>query len=112
MNPAINLTRLALLCTLVGGFLTGVNCQAGDSDPSPRIQVTGDGRVELAPDMAVLDLTVTREAMTARAALDANSASMKEVLVAMQSEGIEARDLQTKGFYIQPKYVYPPAKPS
>ena len=112
MNPAINLTRLALLCTLVGGFLTGVNCQAGDSDPIPRIQVTGEGSVELAPDMAMLDLTVTREATTARAALDANSAAMKEVLVAMQSEGIEARDLQTSGFSIQPKYVYPPAKPS
>jgi uncharacterized protein YggE len=112
MNPAMNLTRLILLCTLIGGFLTGVNCQADDTDPIPRIQVTGEGSIELAPDMAVLNLTVTREAATARAALDANSAAMKEVLAAMQSEGIEARDLQTSGFSIQPKYVYPPAKPS
>ena len=37
---------------------------------------------------------------------------VQEVLDAMQAEGIEARDLQTSGFSIQPRYVYPPARPS
>jgi len=60
--------------------------------------------------MAVLSLTVTREAETARAALDANSSAMKEVLAAMKAEGIEARDLQTSGFSIQPRYIYPSPK--
>jgi uncharacterized protein YggE len=89
-----------------------MNCVADDSEPLPRIQVTGEGSIDLAPDMALLMLTVTREAKTARAALDANSAAMQDVLAAMQAEGVDARDLQTSGFSIQPKYVYPPAKPS
>lgn len=76
----------------------------------PLIQVSGEGRVDIAPDMAVLSLTVTRESQTARAALDANSAAMKEVLAAMASQGIGSKDLQTSGFSIQPKYSY--AKPS
>ncbi len=58
--------------------------------------------------VAVLTLTVTREAKTARAALDANSEAMGQVLEAMQAQGIEARDLQTSNFSIQPRYSYPP----
>ena len=72
-----------------------------------RIVATGEGVAYLAPDMAVLSLTVNREADTARAALDANSVAMKEVIAAMQKEGIAAKDMQTSGFSIQPRYVYP-----
>jgi len=78
--------------------------------PFPRILVTGQGSFDIAPDMAVLSLTVTREAETARAALDANSSAMKEVLAAMKAEGIEARDLQTSRFSIQPRYTRPAPK--
>jgi uncharacterized protein YggE len=88
-------------------LLTGTASWAGDSDPVGRIQVTGQGSVDVAPDMAVLALTVTREASTANAALEANSSAMEKVLEAMKSEGVESRDLQTSGFYIQPRYHYP-----
>lgn len=93
-------------------IMSGTACLAADNDPTPRILVTGQGSVDLASDMAVLALTVTREAETARAALDANSAAMSEVLSAMKAEGIKARDLQTSGFSIQPRYSYPPQKSS
>jgi uncharacterized protein YggE len=62
--------------------------------------------------MAVLVLTVTREAETAREALDANSSAMQDVLAAMEAESIKTRDLQTSGFSIQPKYVYPQQRSS
>ncbi|MEM1154422.1 MAG: SIMPL domain-containing protein [Pseudomonadota bacterium] len=77
------------------------------SEPSPMISVVGTGTAEVAPDMAMLQLTVTREAETARAALDANSAAMTKVLASLRDEGIAERDLQTSNFSIQPKYVYP-----
>lgn len=80
---------------------------AQDKEPSPRIMVSGEGTATVAPDMATLDLTVTREAETAREALSENTAAMAEVLAAMKAEGIEDRDLQTSGFGIEPKYVYP-----
>ncbi|MEM8562789.1 MAG: SIMPL domain-containing protein [Pseudomonadota bacterium] len=76
-------------------------------EPSPMITVVGTGTAEVAPDMAVVQLTVTREAETARAALDANSAAMTKVLASLRDEGIAERDLQTSNFSIQPKYVYP-----
>jgi uncharacterized protein YggE len=84
--------------------------QAEQHEPYPRILVSGQGSADIAPDMAVLQLTVTREAATARAALDANSAAMAEVLKALRAEGVAERDLQTTNFSIQPKYVYPSQK--
>lgn len=88
--------------------LTGASAAyAAAHEPSPRIIVTGEGRAELAPDMALVSLTVAREAATAREALDANSTAMAGVLKAMQNEGIAERDLQTSNFSIQPNYVYP-----
>lgn len=77
---------------------------ADDVVPEPRILVTGQGRAVVAPDMAVLSLMVTREADTARAALDSNSSAISDVIAALKSEGIEARDIQTSNFSIQPRY--------
>ena len=76
--------------------------------PPPRILVSGEGVVQLAPDIALLNLTVTREAKTAREALDANNEAMSSVLEAMQKQGIAERDLQTSNFAIQPRYYHPP----
>ena len=90
----------------------GTVSAANADDPIPRILVTGEGSVDLASDMAVLTLSVTRQAETARAALDANSSAMKDVQTAMKTKGIETRDLQTSGFSIQPNYFYPPQQPS
>jgi uncharacterized protein YggE len=97
-----------LLLLVVGGLSTVA--EAVDNEQVPRILVTGQGSVQLAPDMALLQLTVTREAETAREALDANSAAMSEVIKDLRAQGIAERDLQTDNFSIQPRYVYPKPK--
>lgn len=74
---------------------------------TPTISVTGKGTANVAPDMAIISMGVTKEAETAREALNANTEAMKKVLEEMQNAGIEARDLQTSDFSIQPQYVYP-----
>jgi uncharacterized protein YggE len=96
------LVALVLLCSM--------NTQAGEHDSPARIVVNGQGTAELVPDMAVLQLTVTREAKTAREALDANSAAMTQVMKALRDQGIAERDIQTANFSIQPRYVYPAPK--
>lgn len=93
---------------LAASLALGATAPLADDDIQPRILVTGQGSADLEPDMAVLNLTVTREGKTARAALDANSAAMAEVLSAMQRAGIEKRDLQTSNFNIQPRYTQSP----
>ena len=70
----------------------------------PRILVTGNGHADIAPDMAVLSLMVTRQADTARAALDANSSAIRDVIAALKLEAVAERDIQTSNFSIQPRY--------
>jgi uncharacterized protein len=113
MKTTANVARTALLAVVVVlSAVASAASMAEERESVPRILVSGEGSAEIAPDMAVLVLTVSREAKTAREALDANSAAMAEVLQAMRDEGIADRDLQTAGFSIQPRYNYPAPKPS
>lgn len=77
------------------------------SNPAPRIIVAGEGETAIAPDLAIVTLSVLREAETARQALDENNKASAAVIAAMKDAGIEARDLQTSGLQINPRYVYP-----
>lgn len=72
------------------------------------INVMGEGKVAIAPDIAAISVGVVREAKTARAALTANNNAMAKVLDAMKAQGIASKDLQTSGFNISPRYYYPP----
>ena len=67
-------TGLCALALTLGLTLTA----QANTQPLPQIHATGEAEVALAPDMASLQLTVAREADTARAALDANSAAMAQ----------------------------------
>ena len=80
------------------------------SGPTPQITVSGQGNASIAPDMAILSLSVLREAETARQALTDNNEAMAKILDAMKQDGIAERDLQTGGFSIQPRYIYPDEK--
>lgn len=96
-------SNFLLLLILLG--VTGI--ASAHESVAPRISVTGQGSDAIAPDMAVLTMTVTREAKTARAALDANSAAMAKVIAQMESLDIARRDLQTANFSISPNYSRP-----
>lgn len=112
IKQALFFRNLTLLFVFLFTMTFGAALLADESRPAPRILVTGEGRAELAPDMAILTLTVTREAETARNALDANSSAMAEVLTAMKTAGVKENDLQTSGFSIQPRYFHPPVQSS
>lgn len=70
------------------------------------IAIEGRGEVRAAPDMATINSGVTTQGATAREALDANTAAMSELIAALKDAGIEARDIQTSGFSVNPNYVY------
>ena len=106
MKKQLKARSKAVVILMLMLSLAGQLAHAAD-DPAPRITVTGEGSVDIAPDMAVLLLSVSREAPTAREALTANSAAMSKVLEAMTGLGIDKRDLQTASFDIQPRYTYP-----
>ncbi|MBJ3783597.1 SIMPL domain-containing protein [Devosia sediminis] len=70
------------------------------------IAIEGRGEVRAAPDMATINSGVTTQGATAREALDANTTAMNELIAALKEAGIEARDIQTSGFSVNPNYVY------
>ena len=74
------------------------------------ISIEGRGEVTATPDMAQINSGVTTQGATAREALDANSAAMAELIAELKAAGIEARDIQTSGFSVNPNYVYTDAR--
>jgi uncharacterized protein len=88
--------------------LAASGASAQDAKPrEPVITVTGEGRSETAPDLAIIEIGVVKDAKTAREALDANNKAMADVLSSLKEAGIAERDLQTSGFTINPQYNYP-----
>lgn len=71
------------------------------------ISVSGRGEVAAAPDMAVIGLGVVEEAETARAALDAASASAAAVLARLEALNIASRDIQTSDLRLSPVWSTP-----
>lgn len=71
----------------------------------PQVVVSASGSAAGVPDMAILTLTVNREAPTAGEAVQASSTAMAQVLNVMRSLGVADRDLQTSGFSIHPNYA-------
>ncbi|MEL7273628.1 MAG: SIMPL domain-containing protein [Pseudomonadota bacterium] len=105
MSMAFSRTTLAGALAL---SLTSLNTVAHGAEPKPgRIDVSATASAAVAPDMAVMDLSVIREADTAAEALTVNNAAMAEVLASLKEAGIADKDLQTSNFNIQPRYFYP-----
>ena len=99
--------KSALAFVLAATLATPLAAYAQGPDMRPRIIVTGEGEETMAPDIAILTISVMREAKTARDALTANNDAMAAVIAAMKSSGIGERDLQTTGIQINPRYEYP-----
>lgn len=74
------------------------------ADTDRLITVTGEGRADSVPDMASIRIGVTREARIAGEALDATSDAVRGVIARLEDAGIAARDMQTQGLTLQPKW--------
>ena len=97
---------VALSLALAAAVPAAARAEEAAKPRESTIVVTGEGSSEMAPDMALIDLGVVKDAKTAREALDANNKAMAEILAALKEAGIEERDLQTSGFAINPQYQY------
>jgi hypothetical protein len=73
----------------------------------PVISVSGTGDVQSAPDVALVDAGVTSSGTTAGDALAANTKAMSGLIATLKAEGIDAKDIQTSQFSVNPQYVYP-----
>lgn len=85
--------------------------QASDSTGSQGISVGGEGRVTVAPDMALLSIGVSAKEDTVAAANSAVQAAMDRLLGSLKADGIVEKDIQTSQFSINPEYDYQLSEP-
>jgi uncharacterized protein YggE len=101
MRPYLPVLTVALAATFAQPAL------ADTAAPTPSISLSGKGEVVASPDTAFVTAGVTSEGKTARDALDANTKAMAALIETVKAAGVEAKDIQTSGFSVNPNYVYP-----
>ena len=72
----------------------------------PAIWVSGNGKVTIDPELAVLDLGVEVTMETVAIARDEAATAMEAVMTALKSNGVEEKDIQTRNFDIRPRYEW------
>jgi uncharacterized protein YggE len=97
---------LAVLAGMVGLlYARPVTAQVSAGVPGMRqVTVVGHGEIKGAPDTATVQIGVETEAATAKDALAQNSAQAQAVQEKLTKLGVDAKDIQTSNFSINPTY--------
>ncbi len=95
------LNKFIAVLVVVSAFMATPAFAEGPKRP---LVLSGHGEVKMAPDMAIVDLGTVSQALTAKAALDANTAKMSALIDVLKTAGIEDKDIQTSNFNVGPRY--------
>ena len=82
-----------------GVFSGGIQGESG-------ISVSGEGSIDLVPDLALLNVGVEAVSESVSEARDEAAQAMDAVIAAVKAQGLEDRDIQTRSFNIRPQYEY------
>jgi hypothetical protein len=114
----INATTRPGLRWLAGGLATGLVIAAlmapaatvaqnqSDSDTVRSINVSGVGRVKAEPDVADIQIGVSKQGEDAQAAAEKAAESMDAVITSLLDSGIAETDIQTTNLNLNPVYNY------
>ena len=98
VGPA-NVTGLPVASPIVAPLLQTASGQAG-------IWVSGQGKITLEPDLAVLNLGVETSDKTVAAAREQAATAMDSIVASLTANGVEGKDIQTRFFNISPQYEW------
>jgi uncharacterized protein YggE len=73
-------------------------------DPNRNIQVSGTAVVNVVPDRALIQLGVQSNGRTPKEVQSRNAAMISRVIKALKEMGVEAKDISTDRYVIQPLY--------
>jgi uncharacterized protein len=97
---------ICLVTTLLISAATFNPAFSEDVKVNRMISITGHGEVRATPDIAIITMGVLSSAATAREALDINTKSMTDLMSALKTANIEAKDIMTSNFNVAPRYDY------
>ena len=98
-------TTLAAAALMISAAAAPLSAE--DKMTERTITVSATGSVSAVPDEATIATGVSSEAKTARDAMSKNTEQMKKVNAELKTQGIDAKDIQTTQFNVEPVYVYP-----
>jgi hypothetical protein len=104
------LTIVVLIGVVIG--VIGFFANLGNKSATPSatneqgLTVTGEGEAYVTPDVAKIDFGVSTEAKNLADSQKANSEAIAKIKDALQSYSIEAKDVKTLYYTINPEYNY------
>jgi len=104
MHPVVRILLAGAMCLSAARAMAQTEMLA--SQGGTLLQVSAQGEVRRAPDVAEIGVGVVTQATDAQAALKANAEQMNRVVAAVRRAGIEDKDVQTSGVNLQPQYQY------
>jgi uncharacterized protein YggE len=107
----ITITGLLLAIVLLTAFSGGARLQTASAQtpatPTPRtLNVTGNGKSYLTPDIAYINIGVHTENKNAAEAVASNTTNSKKVADALKKFNVDPKDIQTTNFSIYPQQQF------
>lgn len=104
-----------LAATMAAAIAGPAAADAGDVPTAPitgtRLDVSAEGQVTRAPDIATVSAGVVAQATTAAAAMADNAKRMAAAVAALRHAGVADRDIRTASLSLQPQYRYADNQP-
>jgi hypothetical protein len=108
---ALAILSMQAYTVIASGSLSaaGINKASGSVDPptNSTMTVTGNGQVDIQPDMAILTIGVNTQDPSAQAAAQQNANIMTNIISALDNLGINSSSIQTVSYNIYQQYAYP-----
>jgi len=76
------------------------------TNKTDTFSVTGEGKVSVPPDIALVSAGVQAQGTTVKLAQDQLNKNMNAVSAAVKAEGVDSKDIKTSGYNINPMYDY------
>ena len=89
-----------------GKFGPGIPITSVVTQKQELFSVTGEGKVTVVPDTAIVSLGITLNKPTVKAAQNGVNAVISEITKSLKALGIDAKDIKTSNYSIYPQYDY------
>jgi uncharacterized protein YggE len=104
----IFISGLVLVAALLSAFIGGTGLQTASAQATPTetprtLNVTGNGKAYLTPDIAYINIGVHTENKDAAEAVGSNNTQSQKVADALKKFNIDPKDIQTTNFSIYPQ---------
>lgn len=97
---------MPLACLVLAAHQADAQTIAQPVISGTRLDVSAEGAVTRAPDIAMISAGVVTQAPTASTAMQENASRMSATVAALKAAGVADRDIQTASLSLSPQYRY------